>query len=276
MALTRSAAKAPIGLFDSGVGGLTVARAISQQLPNESLVYLGDTARTPYGTKAGKTVKRFSLECVHHLAAMRIKALVVACNTASAYALPTLRRHFDFPIIGVVKPGAQAAMKSGRHHAIGVIGTRATIQSQAYTKSIQQLRSNQRVYTAACPLLVPLVEEGWLDESVTQAIVARYLTPLLSKNIKQLILGCTHYPALKSLIAAVCGPQVTIIDSAEEVAKELKKVLITKKLLNSSNSPGSRRFVVTDVPEQFSKVGQCLFGKTIKPIKRITLAEKIV
>lgn len=274
MAITPSHHRqAPIGLFDSGVGGLTVAREIIRQLPHESLIYLGDTARTPYGTKAGATVKRFSLECVNQLASMNIKALVVACNTASAYALPTLKRQFKFPVIGVVKPGARAALNVNRSTTIGVIGTSATIQSQAYVKTIKQLDPKSKVVSHACPLLVPLVENGWLDGPICKKIIEHYLNPLLEKDIKQLILGCTHYPALKPLISKVCGKKVTIIDSAQEVTKELKTVLEKQQLLNLQKKAGRIRFLVTDVPQPFINVGTTLMGKKIQSIQRIVLPE---
>ncbi len=275
MALTkqRQQAKDPIGIFDSGVGGLTVAKEIHRHLPHESLIYLGDTARTPYGTKAGETVKRFTLECVHYLAAQHIKALVVACNTASAYALPALQQHFSFPIIGVIGPGARAALRDGRHGTVGVIGTRATIHSQAYTKTIHKLDARRPVVAAPCPLLVPLVEEGWLKTRETKMIIHKYLAPLLKKKIGHLILGCTHYPALKKLIAEVCGSKVAIIDSAEEVAKELTTVLKQHDLLTPLTKKGVQKFLVTDIPDQFVEVGTHIIGKKITSIRRVVIEE---
>lgn len=265
--------QAPIGVFDSGVGGLTVAKEIRKQLPHESIIYLGDTARTPYGTKAGETVTRFTLECVNQLNLYKIKALVVACNTASAYALPTLRRHFKIPILGVIKPGSRAALREESKGPIGVIGTRATISSDAYSKTIQQMQATKKVVAAACPLLVPLVEEGWLDSDVSKKIIRQYLSPVMNKGVERLILGCTHYPALKSLIAKVCGKKVTIIDSAEEITKELKMVLNEHNLLNRQKRQGSQRYLVTDVPDQFVRVGTHIFGKRIKNVRRVTLVE---
>ncbi len=266
-------AKAPIGIFDSGVGGLTVAKEIHRQLPHESLIYLGDTARTPYGTKAGETVKRFTQECVQVLADQHIKALVVACNTASAYALPALQRHFSFPILGVIGPGARAALKDGHQGTVGIIGTRATIHSQTYTKIIHQLDPRRKVVGAPCPLLVPLVEEGWLEAEETKMIIGKYLAPLLKKKIDHLILGCTHYPALKELIAQVCGKQVAIIDSAEEVTKELTEVLRSHELLTPSVKKGVQHYLVTDVPDQFVEVGTRIIGRKITSIKRVIVPE---
>lgn len=271
----KLAAAAPIGIFDSGVGGLTVAREIHKQLPHESLIYLGDTARTPYGTKAGETVKRFTMQCIRHLARLNIKALVVACNTASAYALPMLRQQFKFPIIGVIKPGARAALAGKNGGTIGVIGTRATIQSQTYARTIKSSDRNRKVISTACPLLVPLVEEGWLQGEVSKKIVAHYLKPLLGKDVKHLILGCTHYPALKPIIKEVCGKKVLIIDSAEEVTKELKAVLVRHKILYKSRRIGTQKYSVTDVPDQFVKVGTHIIGKRITSISRVTLTEAI-
>ncbi|MEW6516053.1 MAG: glutamate racemase [candidate division FCPU426 bacterium] len=264
---TPSKRHAPVGVFDSGVGGLTVMRAIRRALPAEHLVYLGDTARTPYGSKAGETVVRFTRECVNRLLRFKIKALVVACNTASAYSLPILRRALDLPILGVVQPGARAAVAVPEREPIGVIGTRATVNSQAYPKTIDLLKSGAKVYSQACPLLVPLVEEGWLQGEVSERIVRIYLAPLLKKRVRSLILGCTHYPALKPVIRRVCGSRVRIIDSAEEVAKELRATL-EKEGLMAPGGKGREHFLVTDVPEKFIQVGARLWGGRIGPVRR--------
>lgn len=265
---------APIGIFDSGVGGLTVVKEIRRHLPGEHLIYLGDTARTPYGTKAKETITRFTLECVRHLLTHRIKALVVACNTASAFALPVLRRQLSIPILGVIVPGARAALNCGVRGPIGVIGTRATIHSQAYVKTIRRFQPRARVHAAPCPLLVPLVEEGWLSGEIASGIVSAYLRPILKLGIRSLILGCTHYPALKPVIQTICGERVVIIDSAEELAKELSGALAAGGLKNSQAGKGRQQFLVTDVPEPFIRVGEFILGARLSSVRRISLKER--
>ncbi len=262
---------APIGIFDSGVGGLTVVKEIQRQLPGENMVYLGDTARTPYGIKARETIIRFTLEGVEQLLKYRIKALVVACNTASALVLPALRKRISLPVIGVIQPGARAALRGNPHGAIGVIGTFATIQSQAYVRMLSRLNQNCRVFSTACPLLVPLVEEGRLTGPITLSIIKAYLEPLLKKNIKRLILGCTHYPALKPALSRVCGKEIRIIDSAEEVAQELKNTLEQKKLLKPDSSPGRHKYLLTDVPAPFLRVGTYIMGHRLGNVRRVNL-----
>src|SRR5437762_3510602 len=211
----NSDARRPIGIFDSGIGGLTVVRQIHRVLPREDLVYLGDTARVPYGTKSPGTVVRFACEDTQFLVQQKVKAVVVACNTVSAWALPTLEREFDVPIFGVIVPGAQAALKRTRNRRIGIIGTATTVRSQAYSREILARAASARVFARACPLLVPLVEEGWTDRTVTRTILSAYLSPLLRRGIDTLVLGCTHYPLLKKPIRAVAGRDVALVDSAE-------------------------------------------------------------
>jgi glutamate racemase len=270
---TRSAQSAPIGIFDSGVGGLTVVKEIQRQLPLEDFVYLGDTARTPYGSKAQETVRRFTLESVAYLLRYRIKALVVACNTASAYALSALRRRLKIPVLGVIEPGARAALRAPNGFPIGVIGTKATVNSRVYLKELARLDPRARAAAAPCPLLVPLVEEGWLDTPVTRQIIQIYLLPLLAKNIKSLILGCTHYPALKPVFSEICGPHIRLIDSAEEVAVELQATLKRLGLANPSRRGGRQTFLVTDVPDQFIRVGEYLLNRKLPTVKRVELSE---
>ncbi|MCK5242475.1 glutamate racemase [bacterium] len=272
--MRRKPSKAsPIGIFDSGVGGLTVVNAIQRKLPNENLVYLGDTARTPYGNKAGETVIRFTRECVTHLMRYRIKALVVACNTASAYTLPRLRRNFKIPILGVIQPGSRAAVAQSKYGCIGVIGTRATINSHAYQKTIAKMKKACQVLAYPCPLFVPLVEEGWLEGSIPIGVIKKYLAPFLEKNIRSLILGCTHYPVLKPVLTQVCGSRVKIIDSAEEVAKELENTLWKKDLATPSEKRGTQKYLVTDVPEQFKRVGAIILGRKLNHVHRVTLED---
>ena len=217
--------KKPIGMFDSGIGGLTVLKAIMNRMPDENIVYFGDTARLPYGTKSRETVTRFSEEIARFLMRRNIKMLVIACNTASAYALTRIRSMLDIPVVGVIEPGARAAAAAARNKRVGVIGTRATIESGAYLDAVQRMDPSIKVFSTACPLFVPLVEEGWLDEDVTYEVARRYLGHLVDCRVGALILGCTHYPLLKQVIVEVMGPNVTLIDSAEETAVTVENVL---------------------------------------------------
>ena len=226
--------KRPLGMFDSGIGGLTVLDAISRRLPRESVVYFGDTARLPYGTKSRETVTRFSREIVRFLMTKNPKLIVVACNTASAYSLPVIRSMVDIPVVGVVEPGAKAALHVTRNNKIGVIGTRATIQSGAYLEAIQSRKPDAKVFSKACPLFVPLIEEGWVDHPVTLEVARHYLEHLAACEVDALILGCTHYPLLKGVLEKVVEPDVVLVDSAEETATEVEGVLGEKGMLASS------------------------------------------
>lgn len=245
---------APIGVFDSGVGGLTVVREIMRQIPNENIIYFGDTARVPYGSKSQETVTRFSEQIVRFLMTFQVKTIVVACNTASAYALDTLEKNLDIPIIGVVKPGAKMAAEVTRNGRIGVIATEATIGSQIYTDYIRELNKNVTIYGKACPLLVPLVEEGLLEDPVTDEIARRYLTELIDINIDTLILGCTHYPLIRSTLGRIMGNNVTLVNPAYETARELRNMLAEMDLLNMEppRLGGNRyQFYVSDKAEKF-------------------------
>jgi glutamate racemase len=226
------AERRPLGMFDSGIGGLTVLDAISRRLPNESVVYFGDTARLPYGTKSKETVTRFSREIVEFLMTKNPKLIVVACNTASAYSLPVLRSMVDVPVVGVVEPGAEAALRVTRKNKIGVIGTRATIESGAYLEAIQSRKPDVKVFSKACPLFVPLIEEGWIDHPVTLEVARHYLERLVAFEVDALILGCTHYPLLKDVLEKVVGSDVVLVDSAEETAREVEEVLGRKGMLS--------------------------------------------
>ena len=260
--------EAPIGIFDSGIGGLTVVRQMRQVLPGEDLVYLGDTARVPYGTKSPATVIRFACEDTAFLLEQRVKAVVVACNTASAWALPTLEREFRLPIFGVIVPGARAALASSRNRRIGIIGTNATIRSQAYEKTIRGRDPDASVFTRACPLLVPLVEEGWTEHSVTRQVLDEYLAPLLAENIDTLVLGCTHYPLLKAVIQDVVGPQVQLVDSAQSCAGYVREQLLQLNLLNDAGQEGVFRPYVTDEIERFNQMAtRFLGGSAALPLK---------
>jgi glutamate racemase len=269
---TSPGADAPIGVFDSGIGGLTVVRELMRQLPNERIIYFGDTARVPYGPKSPDTVRRYSVEIATFLEDEGVKAVVVACNTATAHALPTLRDEFEMPIIGVVEPGARAAVSASPCGEIGVIGTAGTIGSRAYERAIHALAPDARVVARACPLFVPLVEEGWLDHDATRLIAREYLDALRSEKIETLVLGCTHYPLLKPLLSEILGPDVRLIDSAHETAAETGRVLEARGLTNSRALNGEvHRFIASDAPEQFLRVGQRFLGSAIERVETLTL-----
>ena len=260
----------PIGIFDSGIGGLTVVRQIHRVLPREDLVYLGDTARVPYGTKSPGTVVRFACEDTQFLIQQNVKAVVVACNTVSAWALPTLERKFSVPIFGVIIPGAQAALKKTKNRRIGIIGTAATVRSQAYSRTIQARDDAARVFARACPLLVPLVEEGWTNQRVTLAILRSYLSPLLRRGIDTLVLGCTHYPLLKRAIRAVTGDEVALVDSAESCAQFLNERLQSTKLLHKGRRrPGVIQPFVTDEVERFDELARRFLGVPTEPAWKV-------
>ncbi len=267
---------APIGVFDSGVGGLTVVREIIRQIPNEKIIYFGDTARVPYGSKSKETVTRYSEQIVRFLRTFQVKTIVVACNTASACALDTLEKDIDIPIIDVVKPGARAAWEATRNGRIGVIGTEATIGSQIYTKYIQNLNSSTTIYGKACPLFVPLVEEGLLEDPVTDEIARRYLAELIDIDIDTLILGCTHYPLIRSTLGRIMGGGVRLVNPAYETAMELKKMLTELNLLDEEPlGLGSNRyqFYVSDRPEKFMHFANSVIKYGILSAKTIHIEE---
>lgn len=257
-----------IGIFDSGVGGLTVLQCITESLPREDLVYLGDTARYPYGSKSPEVVTRYSLENTDFLVDKGVKVLVVACNTASAVSLERLRERYEIPVIGVIEPGAREAIRKTRNGRVGVIGTEATITSGAYTRVLRALRSAVEVYTRACPLFVPLVEEGWVDGEVVRLTIAQYLSSLKHSGIDTLILGCTHYPLLKKSIGGFLGEGVKLVDSAEETAKEVRTTLIRYGLARRRGT-GTASFFVTDLPDRFIKVGARFLGNKVESAVRI-------
>ena len=246
----------PIGIFDSGVGGLTVFSEVKKALPKEEIVYFGDTARVPYGTKSKETVTRFSVENVEFLMKHDVKLVIVACNTASSLSLGFLKRCFRVPIIGVIEPGARNAVSVTRNNRIGVVGTNATISSGAYEKAIKRISSKVAVFSQSCPLFVPLVEEGWNNSKVAREVASIYLGALKKKAVDTLILGCTHYPLLKGVVGKMMGAKVSLVDSAEEVAKEARNLLDASGLLNSA--PGNKRhkFFVSDEPEHFIRRGE--------------------
>ena len=241
----------PIGVFDSGVGGLTVVAALRRLLPHEDILYVGDTARVPYGGKSSETITRYSQELVDLLLQRRCKLIVVACNTASALAVPTLKNFYEIPLHGVIEPGAAAAVKATRSGKIGIIGTKATITSNAYHQAIQALNPHLTIISQACPLLVPLIEEGWIEDEITDFILNRYLDPMLLQGIDTLVLGCTHYPLLKKRIATIAGPDITLVDSAENCAIDIKSLLAEKKLETTNKDKGNLHIILTDRSEGF-------------------------
>ena len=268
--------QAPIGVFDSGVGGLTVVREIMRQMPKERIIYFGDTARVPYGTKSKETVTRFSKQIARFLQSHQVKTIVVACNTASAYAIEELEAELDIPVVGVVKPGARMAADVTRNGKIGVIATEGTIGSGLYSKYIKSLREDATIYGKACPLFVPLVEEGLWEDPVTVEIARRYLTELIDLDIDTLILGCTHYPLIRSTIESIMGEGVTLVNPAYETAVALKKLLAEKNLLNEVTPPlGSNpyQFYVSDGAEKFKQFANSIIKYGILSAKTINIEE---
>ncbi len=261
-----------LGVFDSGIGGLTVYRALRRELRAPAIIYFGDTARVPYGTKSGETVIRFSLQIARYLRKEGVGALVVACNTASAYALPALSAALDIPVWGVVEPGARAAVRATRGGVVGVIGTAGTVSSGAYQAAIARADPAVRVVAVPCPLFVPLVEEGWLDNDVTAQVARRYLAPLLEEKVDTLVLGCTHYPLLRPVIEQVMGPETAIIDSADETAAEVRRGLSSRGDL-AGGAAGEDRFLITDSAERFAAVGRLFLGRPLLSVSKVILPE---
>jgi glutamate racemase len=264
---------APIGIFDSGLGGLTVLKEIRAQLPGENLIYLGDTARVPYGPKSPETVTRFALEAALFLLRQGVKVLVVACNTSSAMALEILRATLRVPVIGVIEPGIRAAVATAKTGRIGVIGTLGTVSSEVYQKGIQEMLPGAEIHAVACPLFVPLVEEGWVDHPVTKMVAQEYLGPLRAAEVDTLVLGCTHYPVLKGVIGEAMGPGTRLVDSAEEVAAEAGRVLSEADLLSQDSTKPDIRFYATDVPERMGSEGERIWGTRISRVTRVEVDE---
>ncbi len=260
---------APIGIFDSGIGGLTVARAIHELLPNESTIYLGDTARVPYGPKSPETVRRYSAEIADWLSRQGVKAVVVACNTATAHALPALREQLAVPVLGVIEPGARAAAATTKSGAVGVIGTAGTITSGAYRRALEAALPGAQITERACPLFVPLVEEGWLTHPASRAVAEEYLASVRGAEVDVLVLGCTHYPLLKPLIGEVMGESTALIDSAYETARELVGVLQRHDITAPVGAMASHRYVVTDDIERFERVGALFLGEPLTGVEHV-------
>lgn len=258
----------PIGVFDSGVGGLTVVKELMKRLPNESIVYFGDTARVPYGTKSKETVVKFTLENVLFLLKQDVKVIVVACNTSSSIALPQIKRFFKIPLIGVIKPGARKAVNSTRNKRVAVLGTRATINSKAYEKEIKTLDPDIKIFTQSCPLFVPLVEEGIFEGKIADEVVNMHIGHLKKCNVDTMILGCTHYPLLKKAISKFMGLGIRLIDSAQEIAEEVKENLQEDRLLSEKKGK-ENIFYVTDQPQSFIKTAKLFLGKSLGKVERL-------
>lgn len=263
----------PIGVFDSGIGGLTVVKRLSSVLPRESIVYFGDTARVPYGSKSNSTVVEYSIQNTNFLLHKNVKAVVVACNTASSIAIPELRKNFDVPIIGVILPGADMAVKETKNKKIGVIGTRATISNQAYSKAIQDIDSSIEVFEKACPLFVPIAEEGWINHRATYEIAEEYLKELREHEIDTLVLGCTHYPILADVIQEVIGKDVTLIDSGIATAEVVRSEINRIGFETNSAVPGNLDLYVSDIPTTFKQVAELFLGKQINDVVKVDIEE---
>jgi len=260
-----------IGVFDSGIGGLTVVKRLASTLPNESIVYFGDTARVPYGSKSNSTVIEYSIQNTKFLLQKNIKALVVACNTASSIAIPDLKKMFDIPIIGMIEPGSNMAMKKSQTKKIGVIGTRATVNNLAYSKEIKKMDKSALVIEKPCPLFVPLAEEGWIKHQATYEIAEEYLKEFREIGIDTLVLGCTHYPILAEVIQKVIGDRVSLIDSGVASSEVVKSELEKLNLLSDSNKPGSQEYYVSDIPAKFKEVAELFLGREIDHVHKVDL-----
>ena len=261
----------PIGVFDSGIGGLTVVRALMKQLPRENIVYYGDTARVPYGTKSPQVIREYAAQDADFLVSQGIKMLVVACNTVSAVALDIVQKRARVPVVGVIIPGARAAVSATRKKRVGIIGTSATVNSGAYTNAVRQIDEEVQVFARACPLFVPLAEEGWIDHQVTMLVAKEYLFPLTLEKVDTLILGCTHYPVLRSSIAAVLDSRITLIDSGAAAALEVERVLDEQDIRNPSKQKPNLQFFVSDLPAKFSEIGERFLGQKMGRVRRVPL-----
>lgn len=261
--------KKPIGIFDSGVGGLTVYKAIRSAFPEEDLIYFGDTARVPYGPKSRNTIIEYSVQNARFLLQKGIKILIVACNTSSAVALPELMALTNIPIIGVIGPGAEMAARLTQTKRIGVIGTEGTVRSEAYSRAISEIIPEAEVFSRACPLFVPLVEEGWLEHPATRQIVHEYLDPYLALDIDTLVLGCTHYPLLKEMISEVLGARVALVDSADAIASYLRSLLPAEY----DGQAGIDKFYVSDNEDKFARIAGRILGTEPSQLQRVRLFE---
>lgn len=265
----------PIGFFDSGIGGLTVVKSVSELMPNENIVYFGDTARVPYGSKSNDTVIEYSLQAANFLLRKNIKLLVVACNTASSVALKDLKRFLTIPVIGMIEPGSKLALRESKNGKVGIIGTNATINNKAYSNEIRKLNPKVKVYEKACPLFVPIAEEGWVNHKATELIAKEYLSEFKTKKIDSLVLGCTHYPILKDVIQKVVGKNVKLVDSGTPAARLVEEYLNGRGLRNISNQIGKKEFYVSDIPSKFREIAERFLGKKITHLHKVELDELI-
>lgn len=266
----------PIGIFDSGVGGLTVLRAVRERLPNENIIYLGDTARVPYGTKSRATVERYAVEDAAFLIHKGVKVIIIACNTASALARERLRREFDIPFLSVIGPGVRAAARATKNHRVGVIATEATIGSGAYAEGLREACGEAvEIVSQACPLFVPLVEEGETDSAITRQVAEKYLAPLRDQQIDTLVLGCTHYPLLKTVIAETIGGDVCLIDSGAATAAEIEGLLREREWLNPQANKGWSEFYVTDAAQRFHRIAERFLGHPLEHLEAVEVLEHV-
>ncbi|MGB5289312.1 MAG: glutamate racemase [Ignavibacteriaceae bacterium] len=263
--------RSPIGVFDSGIGGLTVVKRLATTLPNENIIYFGDTARVPYGSKSNSTVIEYSIQNTKFLLQKNVKAIIVACNTASSIAIPDLKKIFNIPIIGMIEPGSRMALSKTHNKKIGVIGTRATIGNLAYSKEIKKLNDKAEVFEKPCPLFVPLAEEGWIKHQATYEIAEEYLKELRGNDIDTLVLGCTHYPILSEIIQKVIGPKVSLIDSGVASSELIKMELEKFNLLSDSKSIGGQEYYVSDIPAKFKEVAELFLGREIDHVHKVDL-----
>ena len=267
----RDMRERPIGVFDSGIGGLTVVRALTRRLSSENIVYFGDTARVPYGPKSPQVVREYALQDVEILMSRDVKMVVVACNTVSAVALDVVQKRAGVPVVGMIVPGSAAAVEATRNRRTGIIGTTATINSKAYANAIRQVDDSVSVFAVACPLFVPLAEEGWTRHRATDLIAREYLFPLKLEKIDTLILGCTHYPVLREAIQSAVGPEVTLIDSGEAAAAEVERLLLASNLRNPRPERPNLQFFVSDIPARFSEVGERFLGYPLGRVHRVSI-----
>jgi len=266
----RAGSAKPIGVFDSGIGGLTVVRSLIRELPHENIVYFGDTARVPYGPKSPQVVREYALQDTEVLLKHDVKIIVVACNTVSAVALDVVQKIARIPVVGVIIPGAEAAMQTTKKKRVGIVGTLGTIRSNAYTNAMRQIDSSVLTFGQACPLFVPLAEEGWIDHKATELIAKEYLFPLTLEKIDTLVLGCTHYPLLKDVISKVLHNNVALVDSGEATAHAVKRLLTDTGLLNTSKLKPNLQFYVSDIPHKFTEVGERFLGQKLGKVNRVS------
>ncbi len=267
----RQSPNAPIGVFDSGLGGLTVVRALRRRLPFEEILYLGDLAHLPYGTKSTDEIRDRSLKCARFLLSQKVKALVIACNSASSVAFQLLSETLPIPVLDVITPAVDEALRVTRHHRIGVIATNATIESGSYSKSLAAKSSEAEYFLKPCPLFVPLAEEGWWDGAVALGAARRYLTPIKKKRVDTLILGCTHYPLLHKVIEKVMGPKVCLVDSAIPTALRLKSLLQERRLLHLGSRRAPLQIFVTDFVRNFARIGEAFLGEKLRAVQRVRI-----